>query len=168
MKHQAIREYGYHEWANDRVFTHLQGLSDEIYTQEIKSVFPSIQVVLQHIYQTDGMWLSVMCGDNFSKTMSELKKLKAKSEGQSLENMQKLYRELNKRYTKFFDEIGDLDQALTINHPQFGELRSPISEMVKHVVNHGTYHRGNISAMFHQQGEKGVSTDYIFYLYEQK
>ncbi|MEC5258611.1 DinB family protein [Bacillus amyloliquefaciens] len=30
-------------------------------------------------------------------------------------------------------------------------------------MNHGTYHRGNISAMLHQMGYKGVPTDYIFF-----
>ncbi|WP_313897918.1 DinB family protein [Brevibacillus sp. FSL L8-0520] len=37
---------------------------------------------------------------------------------------------------------------------------------MQHVVNHGTYHRGNIAAMLRQQGYAGVPTDYVFYLYE--
>jgi uncharacterized damage-inducible protein DinB len=39
---------------------------------------------------------------------------------------------------------------------------------MQHVVNHGTYHRGNITAMLRQLGSKGISTDFIFYLYEQE
>lgn len=34
------------------------------------------------------------------------------------------------------------------------------------IVNHGTYHRGNLTVMLRQLGRSGVSTDYIFYLYE--
>ncbi|MFH0068201.1 DinB family protein [Peribacillus sp. NPDC056705] len=30
-------------------------------------------------------------------------------------------------------------------------------------MNHGTYHRGNVSAMLHQQGERDAPTDYVFY-----
>ncbi|MEH7531611.1 DinB family protein, partial [Priestia megaterium] len=32
--------------------------------------------------------------------------------------------------------------------------------------NHGTYHRGNITAMLRQLGHPGVMTDYVLYLYE--
>lgn len=39
--------------------------------------------------------------------------------------------------------------------------------MVLHVVNHGTYHRGNISAMLHQLGDSSVMTDYAFYWYSE-
>ncbi|MEK3724277.1 DinB family protein [Paenibacillus sp. FSL H8-0034] len=45
------------------------------------------------------------------------------------------------------------------------KLNVPLVELVQHVVNHGTYHRGNITAMLRQLGHKGVPTDYIFYLY---
>nr|WP_305586406.1 DinB family protein [Fictibacillus sp. WQ 8-8] len=39
--------------------------------------------------------------------------------------------------------------------------------MVLHVVNHGTYHRGNISAMLHQLGDSSVMNDYAFYWYSE-
>ncbi len=51
-------------------------------------------------------------------------------------------------------------------HPNFGRLETQLSELVQHVVNHGTYHRGNFTTMLRQLGHQGASTDYIFYLYE--
>ncbi|MBE3554365.1 MAG: hypothetical protein IMW85_05085 [Thermicanus sp.] len=36
-----------------------------------------------------------------------------------------------------------------------------LEEIIHHIVNHGTYHRGNIAAMVRQLGQTGVSTDYI-------
>ncbi len=166
MKHPAIQQYDYHKWANDRFFEHLKNLPGEVYSKEIKSVFSSIREVIIHIYQTDGMWLSVMSGDSFPETMKVINQLKEKSVGQDLENMEKLYQEISGRYDAFLMELENLDKPITINHPKYGELTTPITDLVKHVVNHGTYHRGNITAMLRQQGHSGVPTDYIFYIYE--
>lgn len=49
-------------------------------------------------------------------------------------------------------------------HPKLGRLDTHFSELVQHVVNHGTYHRGNLTAMIRQQGYSSVSKDYVFYL----
>lgn len=166
MQHPVIQQYQYHKWANDRVFDHLKSLPAQVYDNEIKSVFSSIQVVLGHIYQTDGMWLSVMSGDEFSQTLNIIKKLKEKSTGINLSEMRLLYEDMNKQYFDFLENHDDLDKKLTISHPKYGDLDTSVTDMTKHIVNHGTYHRGNITAMLRQQEQKGVPTDYIFYLYE--
>ncbi len=166
MQHPAIQQYNYHQWANNRIFERLQELPDEVYHQSIKSVFSSIQEVFAHIYQTDGLWLSVMSGDDFNRTMELYKQQKEKSTGQSLEEIKRLYKEMNQHYESFLSGHDSLNKPMKIHHPKFGELETPVTEMVRHVVNHGTYHRGNITAMLRQQGHPGVPTDYIFYLYE--
>lgn len=41
----------------------------------------------------------------------------------------------------------------------------PLAHSLQHVVNHGTYHRGQITTMLRQLGAKPVSTDMSrFYL----
>lgn len=166
MNHPSIQQYQYHKWANNRIFEHLKELPAEIYNQEIKSVFSSLQELFIHMYQADGMWLSVMSGDDFSQTMKILKQQKEKSTGQPLDRMNQLYIGMNQKYETFLHDHEDPDKLMKIHHPKFGELETSVTEMVKHIVNHGTYHRGNIAAMIRQQGHAGVSTDYIFYLYE--
>lgn len=167
MENQTIQLYNYHKWANDRIFRHLKSLPKEVYNKEIKSVFSSIQEVIIHIYQTDGMWLSVMSGDDFSETMEVIKRQQEKSDNQNPEGMKKLYEDISGMYKAFLEDHKDLDQLMTIEHPKFGKLETSVAQQVKHVVNHGTYHRGNITAMLRQQGHAGVPTDYIFFLYDQ-
>lgn len=166
MKNPAIKEYNYHKWANARIFDHLEELPDDIYSNEIKSVFSSLKEVLIHMYQVDGMWLSVMSGKPFSETMNVIKELKQKSENPSLDELIDLFKEINEKYESFFADLDDTDNTIEIEHPRFGKLKTTVSDLVKHVVNHGTYHRGNITAMLRQQGHAGVPTDYIYYLYE--
>lgn len=165
MKNQTLQQYGYHKWANRRILDHLKELPDEVYDREIKSVFSTIKEVIGHIYQTDGMWQSVMSGDSFEETMKIINQLKENTEGSDTSNMQDLYAEMAGKYDSFLDQ-NDLGETMSIEHPKYGKLETSVSEMVKHIVNHGTYHRGNITAMLRQQGHAGIPTDFIFYLYE--
>ncbi|MEX1212442.1 MAG: DinB family protein [Balneolaceae bacterium] len=168
MKHSAIQQYDYHAWANRRFFDHLASLPQEIYNQPVKSVFSTLQEVLVHIYQTDTMWLSVMSVDPFEKTMAVINEHKEKSAGSSLDELKALYEEAVESYTDFFDQVNDPDENISIHHPRNGRLETPVAELVRHVVNHGTYHRGNITAMLRQMGHTGIPTDYVFYLYDLK
>lgn len=43
----------------------------------------------------------------------------------------------------------------------------PAGQIVMHVVNHATLHRGQIVGMLRQLGVKPPSTDIVFYYYEQ-
>jgi uncharacterized damage-inducible protein DinB len=40
----------------------------------------------------------------------------------------------------------------------------PVWEILLHVVNHGTYHRGQIAAMLRQLGHVPPSTDFIYFV----
>lgn len=166
MRNSTLQQYDYHRWANGRFFEHLTELPDEVYSQEIQSVFSSVSEVIIHIYQVDAMWLSVMSGDSFEETMTKIQQIKEQSANKGLEEMQTLYAKLAQHFRDFINGVGDPNASMTVEHPQYGELDTSVSELVQHVVNHGTYHRGNITAMLRQQGHSGVPTDFVFYLYE--
>jgi len=168
MKRQTLLLYDYHVWANQRVFEHLKELPQDIYHKEIQSVFSSISEVLAHIYTADTTWLSVMSGDSFDEITKLRKQLGQKTKGRSIEEMETMFFNLSERFKAFFDRQGNLDQAVFPEHPNFGRLESNLFELVQHVVNHGTYHRGNITAMLRQLGYPGVMTDYVVYLYAMK
>ncbi|MDR7246754.1 MULTISPECIES: DinB family protein [Priestia] len=168
MKHQTLSLYDYHVWANQRVFECLKELPQDIYHKEIQSVFSSISEVLAHIYATDNTWLGVMSGDSFDEIIKLGKQLREKTKGKSIKEMETMFFNLSERFKAFFDRQGNLDQAIFPEHPNFGRLESNLFELVQHVVNHGTYHRGNITAMLRQLGYPGVMTDYVVYLYAMK
>ncbi|WP_047155527.1 DinB family protein [Aneurinibacillus tyrosinisolvens] len=166
MKHHSLQTYDYHVWANQRIFGHIKELPPHIYNQEIGNVDSSISKMLLHIYQTDALWLSVMSGDSFNETMDVVKRLMAETTAKKNEEIEMVFSHLSKRYKAFLDRQEDLDKAISCEHPHFGRLETRLSELVQHVVNHGTYHRGNITTMLRELGHPGTSTDYIFYLYE--
>jgi uncharacterized damage-inducible protein DinB len=164
MNKQALQQYDYHIWANAKVCNHLKGLPQGVVEQEIQSVFPSIYQALVHIYKIDIVWLSTMSGDSFEVVRDKVTRLTEETQGKSVEELETLYAALAERFKAFFNEQ-DMDVVASYPHPQYGILRASYADIVQHIVNHGTYHRGNITAMLRQLGYKGVPTDYAFYLY---
>lgn len=63
---------------------------------------------------------------------------------------------LSRQFKAIFDRQGNLDQAVFPEHPNFGRLETNLFELLQHIVNHGTYHRGDVTAMLRQLGHRGV------------
>ncbi|WLD93933.1 DinB family protein [Alkalihalobacillus sp. AL-G] len=165
MEHQAHKLYKYHVWANRKVIDHLKELPEDFYEKEIQSVFSSVSEVMYHILIVDHIWLGVLLGDPFDQIMSSVNRLTEETKEMAFEAMEVRFHQLSEEYENFLSRQEDLDRPLTIEHPSYGRLDASLAQLVQHVVNHGTYHRGNISAMLHQLGHRGIPTDYVFYLY---
>jgi len=68
----------------------------------------------------------------------------------------------------YFDSIKILDQGNPETEVNYinskGErFTNTIRDILFHIINHSTYHRGQIAADFRQQGLEPIVTDYIFY-----
>nr|WP_259391601.1 DinB family protein [Paenibacillus sp. 1011MAR3C5] len=58
--------------------------------------------------------------------------------------------------------------AMPIEYSSYGLLHTSFSNILLYVVNHGTYHRGNVTAILRQQSYAGVPIDYLLYLMERR
>jgi uncharacterized damage-inducible protein DinB len=47
------------------------------------------------------------------------------------------------------------------------DLAFPLWQMLRHVVNHSSYHRGQVTTMLKQLGHRAISTDMIL-MYQEK
>ncbi len=163
MENPSLYLYDYHVWANQRWFDHLKKLPGELWHREMTSVFPSISQVFAHIYIVDHMWFAGMSGKSFEESRVLGNRLTDEMKGISLEEMEERFARLSEQYRSFLRE--QQDGPIPLKHPHYGETSVNLSDLVRPVVNHGTYHRGNLTAMLRQAGYQGVGTDYIIYLY---
>ncbi|ANC78416.1 hypothetical protein ABE65_017070 [Fictibacillus phosphorivorans] len=162
---KSLQLHQFNTWANEKVFEKLKELPPEMYKKEVESVFPTIADVLVHMYQVDYVWLQVLKGKTFEDILNSVKQLHEELNTADLQNMQKKFEAMSDDYENFIKGRGDLSADITVHHPHFGTLNSTYADLVQHIVNHGTYHRGHLSAIVNQLGYKGASIDYIFYLY---
>ncbi len=163
-QNQSKKLYDYHVWANQQVIQHLTQMPESILNSTVQSIFRSIHDVLVHLYTVDIVWLGTMKGNNFQDTIEEVERRKSEITGASIDKFEVLYEELSKEFYQFLSEQDDFEQVIVAEHPRYGQCEFKLADLIQHVVNHGTYHRGNVTAMLHQQGERGVPTDYVFFL----
>ncbi len=168
MQHHSHQLYDYHVWANDRLFSHLELLPKEALQAEVTSVFPTVSHVLGHIYLFDRLYLSVLAKVPNEEIFPKMQGWTEEAQGKTVEKLRTLFADVSEQYRDLLRRTPDPDREMTIEHPRYGRLDTRFSEILQHVVNHGTYHRGNITAMLRQQGHAGVPTDYLFYLIERK
>ncbi|PFW71995.1 damage-inducible protein DinB [Priestia aryabhattai] len=166
MSHHLLKLCDYHAWANQKIFDRLKELSEDIYDKEIQSVFSSISKVMAHIYVSDNIWLDCISGKKFDEAFASANQLREEIETKRIEDVETMFFDLSGRYKAFLNRQEDIETAFVLETSFAGRLETRLSDVVQHVVNHGTYHRGNITAMLRQLGHPGVMTDYILYLYE--
>ncbi|KIQ25156.1 damage-inducible protein DinB [Flavobacterium sp. MEB061] len=148
---------GYNLWVNQQFVNWLSPKSDELLYAEVPSSFSTIMKTLDHIWSTEEYWFSVISENSLleKKPESELSKEEILS---GLLNS-------SKKLADFINSLSeeDLVKKVKIINPWF-ECELPISDYLLQVINHGTYHRGQIVTMGRNIGITDASnTDYNFY-----
>ncbi len=148
-----IQQIAYHKWATLKVVQHLEQLPSSLYHQAIISVFPSINHTCEHMIKADEVWLSRL-QDKEARTFSN--------------STPKILREnyevvLNDLVT-FIENEKTENRVITYKSFDGKTFSNTVEEIIQHIVNHGTYHRGNISAMLRQLNNRSVPTDYLYFL----
>jgi len=145
-------------WANNRLMSVLEILTDEQYTKDVGSSHGGVRGTLAHILASHEMWLSRWQG-NPSKTTIDA------GGGPTLAGAKQFWENIRRQLTAFVNELTEDDLTKMINYTNVrGESYStPLGQMMQHLVNHATYHRGQIVTMLRQIGVKPVNTDMILY-----
>jgi uncharacterized damage-inducible protein DinB len=152
---------GFHYWARDRVLVAVTALDPEQYGRPMGNSFPSIRDTLNHVYFAEWIWYSRWNG--VSPTVfpaDEIPNVSALSDRWS---------ELEGQVRAFLDAADDqgLNRIIPYRLMSGKEGASPLWQMVAHVVNHATYHRGQVTTMLRQLGAApALSTDMIAYFRE--
>lgn len=68
---------------------------------------------------------------------------------------------------QFLKDTDDLAQKITYQNSKGASFHNRIDDVLWHVLNHSTHHRGQISTLIRQQGITPTSMDYIFHVREE-
>jgi len=153
----------FHYWATGRVLDAVEPLSADEFTRDLGNSFPSVRDTLGHLYAADWIWCSRWEGEPLAalpdpKTFPDLASIR-----QAWDAHERRLRGV----LKHFGEIG-VDQP--IEYVRDGvRWAQPFWQSFQHLVNHGTYHRGQVITMLRQLGVTTVpSTDLIAFYREQQ
>jgi len=151
----------FHYWARDRVLTATEALAADDYVRPMGNSFPSIRDTLNHIYLAEWIWYTRWNG--VSPTAFPTGELP------DLATLRSRWSDMEGKVRAFIDAAGEtgLNRVIEYRLMSGKPGASPLWQMVVHVVNHATYHRGQVTTLLRQLGAvPAPSTDLITYFRE--
>jgi uncharacterized damage-inducible protein DinB len=153
--------YEYNAWANRRVLDAASALTQEQFTKALGSSFSSVRDTLTHIQGAEWIWLERFQGRSPSA-------LPQAAQITEVETLRKVWGEDGQRLLNYVQGLTqeDLDSVIEYKTLKFGVYRNPRWQSLQHLVNHGTYHRGQVTTLLRQIGATPVLMDLMHFYRE--
>lgn len=149
----------YHYWSQERVFHAVESLSAEQFTRELGNSFASVRDTLAHIHSAECAWYARWQNQSppALETFPDLESLRQASRKQEV------------RMRELLERLGQdgVNNAMEYTSRLDGKQhKSLFWEMFQHLINHGTYHRGQVTMMLRLLEAKPISTDLILFYWD--
>lgn len=153
--------YEYNAWANARVLDAASALDEEQFTRDLGSSHASVRDTLVHIMAAEHIWLTRWGGESPTSLLNPAR-------FPTPEAVRAHWAGVEAALLKFAAEVTDDSLARVISYTNTrGEVWSyPLGDMMRHVVMHSSYHRGQVTTMLRQLGARAVLTDFLAYIDE--
>jgi len=153
--------YDYNAWADRRSMEAASALTPEQFTKPLGSSFSSVRDTLAHICGAEWVWVERFQGRSPSAMPDN-------SSFADVASLRAHWDALETRLLTFVRGLKqeDLDRVMEYKTMKFGVYKNPLWQSMQHVVNHGTYHRGQITTMLRQHGAQPILTDLMHFYRE--
>ncbi|OGC74896.1 MAG: hypothetical protein A2145_06030 [candidate division Zixibacteria bacterium RBG_16_40_9] len=150
--------YKYNSWANTKVFETVSKLTPEQFNKDLGSSYRSVKDTLVHIVGAEWIWLRRWKG-------TSPKALLDPNEFSSVEQIKNRWQEVEQERKEFVANLSEemLNQIISYLNIKGEPFSYPLWQCMQHLVNHSTYHRGQVATMLRQLGAKPVATDFLVY-----
>jgi uncharacterized damage-inducible protein DinB len=157
---QLLQQYSsYNVWANKKILERLNQLTAEEVHKEIVSSFPSIYKTVLHMMNAEHIWFQRL------KLAEHIESYMENYNG-SFEELTAKFSHLNKQWEEWVKEANEanLTHTFAYQNNKKEQFKQPVYEMLLHLFNHQSYHRGQLVTMLRQLGaDKIPQTDFIVY-----
>ena len=148
--------FAYQRWATGKILDCAAPVTEEEFGREIGGSFGSLRGTLLHAYGADWVWLERFHGRS-PRALPEAENLSR------FDAIRGRWSEIEAQRDAFLAMLSPSRLHEEIQYVNFaGETcRYRLGEVLFHVANHLTYHRGQIASQLRQLGKTGVATDYL-------
>ena len=157
MKELLTQFATYNGWANQKIMEAILALPEEKQYQEVPSSFNSLYRTVLHMWDAESIWWQRM------KLQERVTRPSENFRGNMLDVVNGLMQQ-NRQWEEWVINATDLaiEHVFQYQTDIKEHFKQPIYQMILHVFNHGTYHRGQLINMLRQLGvEKLPKTDFI-------
>jgi len=155
--------FAFNRWANHRVHEMVSGLTDEELRRDLKNSFPSVLDTLVHSLSAEWVWMERLKGDSPAAMPAEFRTY-------GVPQLTERWRRLEAEQQAYVTKLTKSELARVVAYRNMkGEPRDyPLWQILRHVVNHATYHRGQIAGMVRQMGKVPLATDMVVFYDQQR
>ena len=162
MQDDVVALFAYDRWANTKVLDACRKLTAEQYLAEPVPGWSSLRSTIYHIALVTELHLRTLAGDPFDSIPTEADLATVDDAGRLLERAYRRFEELRPTLTPEW-----LDSTLTLRPSGWPPMTLPRWAMLRHIVNHSTYHRGQVASKLKRFGIEQPNTDFFFWMIEQ-
>src|SRR5579859_830069 len=150
--------YDYNKWANARVLDAVSKLNSEQFTRDLENSFRSVRATLVHTLSAEWIWLERWKGIS-------PKSMLAATELTDVQAIESRWGIVESERAEFIRSLTPerLQTVISYVNTRGQTFAYPLWQMMVHVVNHSTYHRGQITTLIRQVGGKPVATDLLVF-----
>jgi uncharacterized damage-inducible protein DinB len=161
LRHHCQLMARYHRWGFERLYAELDALDEHEYRRDAGLHFGSIHATLNHLLLVDHLWHGRLVQQPFA--FASLR--------DTVDDDRATLRErLLARAAVWLDYLAGLDDADLAGIAHFHKIDGsaaslPRASCLLHVFNHGTHHRGQVSAVITRAGGSAPEMDLPYFLY---
>lgn len=150
--------FAYNAWANRRIFDAVAALPEEQYLRDLKSSHGGIHGTLAHIVWAEQLWLHRWVGKP-NPAVPQGAELK------SLGEVRSCWEAVEAERGSFLAGFNEqrLEDTIRVQPSSGGAFTHTFRQMFRHLINHSSYHRGQIVTLLRQLGSRPPNTDLIRY-----
>ena len=155
--------FEFHYWAKARIMSVVETLTQEQFTKNLGSSHGGIHGTLVHIVGAEHIWLSRWTGGPVFKLLDT-------ADYPTIPAARQKWDEVEQQMGEFVGNLTEENLAAVVTYQttEGKQFSNPLWQMMQHVVNHSTYHRGQIVTMLRQLGVKPKGTDLITFYREKQ
>jgi uncharacterized damage-inducible protein DinB len=148
--------FEYNRWANRRTREAVACVSPEQFQRQAGGSYGSLRNTLAHLIASEWVWLRRWQGT--SPTASPFSE-----EPLTLGNLGSKWQPIELETRAFIDSLTpeNLEQSVAYSTTRGQPFSEPLWQQLQHLVNHSSYHRGQIVTLLRQLGAEPVGTDLI-------
>lgn len=162
---EARELFDYAAWATARMLGAIERLPPDRAQATAGGSFSSIAATLAHMVGAEWLWLRRWLGEA-PTSLPEWLQAPAPIVSDLAIHLAAIEADRERFLVGLTDD--DLDRTLSYRTLDGRSFSLPLGKLLRHVVNHSTYHRGQVATLLRQAGEVPPSADFALYLIERQ
>ena len=153
--------FSYNRWANRRLLDACRSLSPSAFTRDLGTSHGSLRGTLVHALWGEWIWLQRWRGTSPRRVFTE-------DEFSDVDAIVARWAEVEHDRDDLLRGLTEsrLVARLSYENLQGQRWEYPLEQMMQHVVNHSSYHRGQVVTLLRQLGQVPPSTDFLVFFDE--